>query len=171
MIVFRRIESPIGPLLIASDADGLCNIEFHDSRHPVDRGLWRGGNSAVLDATEIQFGEYFAGERRQFDLPLSPTGTEFQRRVWRALETIPYGRTISYAELARRVGNPKASRAVGLANGRNPLSIVVPCHRVIGADGSLTGYGGGLSIKAFLLRLEGALPAENSGLFAAAEER
>lgn len=167
MIVFRRIESPIGPLLIAADERGLCNIEFRQSSHPVDRSGWRGGNSPFLDATEEQLGEYFAGKRRQFDLALSPQGTDFQLRVWRALETIPYGQTISYAELARRVGNPKASRAVGLANGRNPLSIIVPCHRVIGADGSLTGYGGGLPIKEFLLRLEGALPAENAGLFAA----
>lgn len=169
MILFRRIESPIGPLLIASDERGLCNIEFRQSSHPADRGTWQGGNSPVLDATEKQLGQYFSGKRRAFDLPLSPHGTDFQRRVWKALQTIPYGQTISYAELARRVGNPKASRAVGLANGRNPLSIIVPCHRVIGADGSLTGYGGGLAIKAFLLRLEGALPDMEPGLFAAAE--
>ncbi len=166
MIIFRRIESPIGSLLIASNELGLCNIEFRQSSHPVDRGEWRGGNSPVLDATEKQLREYFDGKRRDFDLPLSPHGTAFQLRVWKALRTIPYGETISYAELARRVDNPKASRAVGLANGRNPLSIIVPCHRVIGADGSLTGYGGGLAIKEFLLRLEGALPEAEMGLFA-----
>lgn len=169
MILFRRIESPIGPLLIASDEDGLCNIEFRQSSHPADRGAWQGGNSHVLDATEKQLDQYFSGKRRAFDLPLSPHGTDFQRRVWKALQTIPYGQTISYAELARRVGNPRASRAVGLANGRNPLSIIVPCHRVIGADGSLTGYGGGLAIKESLLRLEGALPGVEPGLFATAE--
>lgn len=169
MILFRRIESPVGPLLIASDENGLCNIEFRQSSHPADRGAWQGGNSPVLDATEKQLDQYFSGKRRAFDLPLSPHGTDFQRRVWKALRTIPYGQTISYAELARRVGNPRASRAVGLANGRNPLSIIVPCHRVIGADGSLTGYGGGLAIKESLLRLEGALPDMEPGLFAAAE--
>lgn len=168
MILFRRIESPIGPLLIASDERGLCNIEFRQSSHPADRGAWQGGNSPVLDATEKQLDQYFSGKRHTFDLPLSPHGTDFQLRVWKALQTIPYGQTISYAELARRVGNPKASRAVGLANGRNPLSIIVPCHRVIGADGSLTGYGGGLAIKEFLLRLEGALPEVESGMFATA---
>lgn len=111
-------------------------------------------NAAVLAAAARQLAEYFAGERRSFDLPLALAGTEFQRRVWAALRDIPYGETISYAELARRIGQPTAMRAVGLANGRNPVSIVVPCHRVIGASGSLTGYGGGLASKAKLIELE-----------------
>jgi methylated-DNA-[protein]-cysteine S-methyltransferase len=105
-----------------------------------------------------QLEEYFSGQRRDFDLELAPQGTEFQLRVWNELTRIPYGTTISYGELARRLGNPDASRAVGTANGANPIPIVVPCHRVIGADGSLTGFGGGLKAKAALLELEGALP-------------
>ena len=109
---------------------------------------------AVLDQAAAQLGEYFAGERTEFDLPLEPAGTPFQRSTWLALREIPYAETINYGQLALRVGNPKASRAVGLANGRNPISIVVPCHRVIGADGSLTGYGGGLDRKRLLLDLE-----------------
>ena len=116
--------------------------------------------------TRAQLGEYFAGRRRTFDLPLTPEGTTFQCSVWMALRAIPYGATISYRALAERIGRPSAMRAVGAANGRNPLPIVVPCHRVIGADGSLTGFGGGLPTKRFLLELEGALPRED--LFAVA---
>ena len=118
----------------------------------------------VLQAAEAQLGEYFAGTRRAFDLPLAPRGTDFQLRVWWELARIPFGQTISYAQLAQRLDNPNGTRAVGAANGRNPLPIVLPCHRVIGADGALTGFGGGLPTKDFLLRLEGALP-EQSGLF------
>jgi methylated-DNA-[protein]-cysteine S-methyltransferase len=117
---------------------------------------------ARLAPVLAQLREYFAGVRRGFDLPLKPAGTAFQLAVWTALRQIPYGETISYAELARRIGNPKAVRAVGLANGANPISIIVPCHRVIGADGRLVGYGGGLNIKERLLALEGALPATGS---------
>ena len=155
------IDSPVGPLFVAADDAGLRAVEFRDNRHPVKRdGDWREGDDAVLRMARAQFGEYFAGRRRDFDLPLSPRGTEFQRTVWTTLATIPYGETISYAQLAARVGRPSATRAVGAANGRNPLPIVLPCHRVIGADGSLTGFGGGLPTKQFLLKLEGALPAE-----------
>lgn len=111
----------------------------------------------TLDALSAQFVEYFAGERREFELQLAPRGTEFQRRVWTELQRIPYGATISYGELARRLGDPKAVRAVGRANGANPIWIVIPCHRVIGADGSLTGYGGGIEVKRKLLELEGAI--------------
>jgi methylated-DNA-[protein]-cysteine S-methyltransferase len=151
--------SPVGPLLLAADADGLRLIEFANPRHPVaPEADWREGDNAVLRETRRQLEEYFAGTRRGFDLPLAPRGTTFQRTVWNALSALPYGITISYGELARRIGAPGAVRAVGAANGRNPLPIVVPCHRVIGADGSLTGFGGGLPIKQFLLRLEGALP-------------
>lgn len=165
MIFCRRIDSPVGPLMLAADDNGLRHIEFRDNRHPADRSDWHGGDNEILDATVAQLREYFDGERRDFDLPLAPQGTEFQRVVWQELARIPYGATISYAQLAQRVGNASAMRAVGAANGRNPLPIVLPCHRVIGADGSLTGFGGGLPTKQFLLRLEGALPGEQGGLF------
>lgn len=153
------IESPVGPLFLAASAQGLHAIEFRENRHPVKRGeSWQEGDNIVLRTTRKQLDEYFTGKRKTFDLPLSPTGTDFQRLVWMTLATIPYGNTISYAQLAARVGKPTAMRAVGSANGRNPLPIVLPCHRVIGADGSLTGFGGGLPTKQFLLKLEGALP-------------
>lgn len=163
---YTRIDSPVGPLLLAASDAGLHAIEFHDARHPVKRGDdWHEGNHPLLREAERQLREYFAGKRRSFDLPLAPKGTPFQREVWQALASIPYGSTSSYGELAARVGRPSASRAVGAANGRNPLPIVLPCHRVIGADGSLTGFGGGLPTKQFLLKLEGALPAD-ADLFA-----
>lgn len=165
MILCRRIDSPIGPLMLAADDAGLRHIEFRDNRHPANRADWHGGDNEVLQATEAQLGEYFAGARRDFDLPLSPQGTDFQLQVWRELARIPFGATISYAQLAQRIGNPEAVRAVGAANGRNPLPIVLPCHRVIGADGALVGFGGGLPTKQFLLRLEGALPEPQRGLF------
>jgi methylated-DNA-[protein]-cysteine S-methyltransferase len=165
-VVYRHIDSPVGPLLIAGDGDGVRLIEFHNPRHPVRPGAqWREGDNAVLQALQQQLQEYFAGLRRRFDLPLAPQGTDFQRQVWWELAEIPFGGTISYAVLAQRVGRPNATRAVGAANGRNPLPIVLPCHRVIGANGSLTGFGGGLPTKQFLLQLEGALPREND-LFA-----
>ena len=160
MMLCRRIDSPVGPLMLAADDAGLRHIEFRDNRHAADRAGWHGGDSEVLRAAEAQLGEYFAGRRRQFDLPLAPQGTAFQLATWRALANIPYGGTISYAQLAQRLGNPNGTRAVGAANGRNPLPIVLPCHRVIGADGSLTGFGGGLPTKQFLLQLEGALPPD-----------
>ncbi|HSR66219.1 MAG TPA: methylated-DNA--[protein]-cysteine S-methyltransferase [Xanthomonadaceae bacterium] len=167
-VVYTSMPSPVGVLLLAADAAGLCLVEFPDPRHPVaPQAGWREGDDAVLEETRRQLGEYFAGTRRDFELPLAPRGTPFQHDVWRALATIPYGTTISYAELAARIGQPAAMRAVGAANGRNPLPIVVPCHRVIGADGSLTGFGGGLPTKRFLLRLEGVLPREDD-LFGAA---
>lgn len=169
----RTIDSPVGPLfLVASDA-GLHAVEFVASRHPVRRGDdWREGAHPVLDATGQQLAAYFAGGRRRFDLPLAARGTPFQQAVWNALTRIPYGATASYVELARSIGRPTASRAVGAANGRNPLSIVVPCHRVIGAGGLLTGFGGGLPTKAFLLSLEGAWPrAELFPCDAAGERR
>ena len=165
--LFRTVASPVGPLLIAADDHGLRAIEFPDNRHPVRRDPdWHDGDSAVLQRAEAQLAEYFAGARRHFDLPLSPRGTPFQLRTWQALRDIGFGETISYAELARRIDQPAAVRAVGAANGRNPLPIVVPCHRVIGTDGSLTGFGGGLPTKRFLLRLEGV--AVDDDLFAQA---
>ncbi len=160
-VLTTTIDSPVGTLFVAADDQGLRTIAFPDSRHPVRRDDdWREGDSPLLRNARIQLDEYFSGRRRGFELPLSPRGTPFQQSVWAALAGIPYGRTISYAELARRVGRPTAMRAVGAANGRNPLPIVLPCHRVIGADGALTGFGGGLPAKQLLLKLEGALPAE-----------
>jgi methylated-DNA-[protein]-cysteine S-methyltransferase len=167
VLFHRHIDSPVGPLLVAGNDEGLQLIEFHAPRHPMRRGEhWREGDHPVLRQAEAQLGEYFAGKRRHFALPLAPQGTDFQREVWWELANIPFGGTISYADLAQRVGRPTATRAVGAANGRNPIPIVLPCHRVIGADGSLTGFGGGLPTKQFLLQLEGALPREVD-LFAA----
>jgi len=154
---FAYIESPIGRLLLLCDGEALTGLYMDTSGSPPpDTRGWRDDASAgPLPAAVLQLGEYFSGKRRAFDLPLRLRGTSFQERVWRTLLEIRYGETLSYGELARRIGNPNASRAVGLANGRNPVSIVVPCHRVIGADGSLTGYGGGLSAKRWLLAHEG----------------
>jgi methylated-DNA-[protein]-cysteine S-methyltransferase len=155
-LYWHELDSPVGRLLLAGGRESLTRVHFQSGPRPLHPAADWIASAAPFRAAIAQLGEYFAGERRRFDLPLSPRGTEFQRRVWRALREIPYGRTISYGELARRIGNPSASRAVGLANGANPLPIIVPCHRVIGADGSLTGFGGGLSIKRKLLALEGA---------------
>ncbi|WP_407354366.1 methylated-DNA--[protein]-cysteine S-methyltransferase [Luteimonas sp. R10] len=159
MTIFHtRFDSPVGPLLLAASDAGMHAIEFHASRHPVKRGAdWREGDHRLLREARRQLQAYFDGRRQTFDLPLAPRGTEFQRTVWHSLAAIPYGETVSYAQLAARVGRPSATRAVGAANGRNPLPIVLPCHRVIGADGSLTGFGGGLPTKRYLLELEGAL--------------
>ncbi|MFC6712713.1 methylated-DNA--[protein]-cysteine S-methyltransferase [Branchiibius cervicis] len=147
--------TPIGPLTLVADGDDLVAVYMDGhAHHPGSTALGQAGSDPVLARAAAQLSEYFAGERQEFDLPLRPIGTDFQVRVWRALQQIPYGVTWSYRELATAVGNPSASRAVGLANGRNPLSIVIPCHRVIGADGSLTGYGGGVERKRWLLDLE-----------------
>lgn len=152
---YAYFDAPIGKLLIAGDSEAVRQISFPDHGEPVaPEPGWR--ESAVGPVAEAirQLREYFRGARTEFDLPLAPEGTAFQRRVWRALQEIPYGKTWSYGELAKRIGNPKASRAVGAANGANPLPIVIPCHRVIGADGTLTGFGGGLPTKKALLALE-----------------
>ena len=161
MILCRRIDSPVGPLMLAAGDDGLRHIKFRENRHPADRSDWHGGDSPVLQAAETQLREYFAGERRAFDLPLAPRGTAFQLQVWHTLAQIPFGATWSYRQLAERIGRPTATRAVGAANGRNPLPIVLPCHRVIGNNGTLTGFGGGLPTKAALLKLEG-VPSEGA---------
>ncbi len=153
-MIYDRIESPIGPIVLAGNGEALSLVGLPESRHPLSiPPEWMHRPEPFVEAKR-QFDAYFAGELTDFDLPLAPHGTEFQQRVWEALRTIPYATTISYAELARRIGNRKASRAVGLANGANPLPIIVPCHRVIGANGSLTGYGGGLKAKKHLLDLE-----------------
>jgi len=154
---FGYVDSPIGRLMLTSDGTALTGLFMEPSRkapHPTD-GWVEDLSVAPLAATVRQLGEYFSGSRREFELPLRFEGTAFQRRVWQELTEIRYGETWSYGQLARRIGNPSASRAVGLANGRNPISILVPCHRVIGADGSLTGYGGGLERKRWLLAHEG----------------
>lgn len=149
------MNTPVGKLLLAGDEQGLRHIDFQDGPHPEKPGPdWR-ENAKPFRRVIQQLEEYFAGKRQAFDLDLAPAGTPFQLKVWRALRRIPYGETWSYGQLAQRVGNVKAARAVGAANGQNPLPIVVPCHRVIGANGSLTGFGGGLSIKQKLLELEG----------------
>jgi methylated-DNA-[protein]-cysteine S-methyltransferase len=149
-------DSPIGRLLLAGDGEALQRVHFQSAPRPMRASPdWHEDARPFAQALE-QLTEYFAGTRREFTVPLAAKGTGFQRSVWDRLRTIPYGDTISYAELARRVGKPGAARAVGLANGANPLPIIVPCHRVIGADGSLTGFGGGLGIKRALLALEGA---------------
>jgi methylated-DNA-[protein]-cysteine S-methyltransferase len=150
-LVRRTVDSPVGPLVLVASSTGLRAIDF--GVRP-GRSAIPDGESAVLDEAEHQLAEYFAGERQDFDLPLEPEGTPFQMSVWQVLHSIPYGQTISYGEQARRLGDAKKARAVGGANGRNPLPIVVPCHRVIGASGALTGFGGGVPIKESLLRLE-----------------
>jgi methylated-DNA-[protein]-cysteine S-methyltransferase len=164
MNAFTAIESPIGRLLLTSDETALTGLYMEPSRKAQSTDGWIEDISVPpLAAAVRQLTEYFAGTRRVFDLPLRPQGTAFQQRVWRELTEIPYGETWSYGELAKRIDKPSASRAVGLANGRNPISILVPCHRVIGADGSLTGYGGGLDRKRWLLAHEGLPEVEWSG--------
>jgi methylated-DNA-[protein]-cysteine S-methyltransferase len=155
-MLFRYIESPIGQLLLAGDEHGLKYIGFPQGKGKVSpKETWRLDAECFADA-EMQLCEYFQGKRKRFDLKLAPTGTPFQLAVLQALQTIPAGETRSYIEIARQIGRSAAIRAVGAANGRNPLPIVIPCHRVIGSDGSLTGFGGGLKTKLFLLQLEGA---------------
>ena len=151
---YTRIDSPVGKLLLAADAQGLRLVSFESSKRAATvQPEWKEDNAPFAEVIR-QLKEYFSGELKQFDLPLAPEGTEFQLRVWNTLRTIPYGETISYAQLAQKIGNPQAVRAVGLANGCNPIPIIVPCHRVIGSDGSLTGFGGGLANKQKLLALE-----------------
>jgi methylated-DNA-[protein]-cysteine S-methyltransferase len=153
-LCYTTFESPVGPLLLAGDSIALRSVSFRGSKraaHP--QADWK-QDSTAFDEVLRQLEAYFRGDLREFELPLAMVGTKFQLLVWDALRKIPYGETISYAQLAQRIGNPKAVRAVGLANGRNPIPIIVPCHRVIGSDGSLTGFGGGLSMKKRLLELE-----------------
>jgi methylated-DNA-[protein]-cysteine S-methyltransferase len=153
-VVFTVFESPVGPLLLAGEAHALQVLAFAHGRSGTPDPSWLPDTAGVLDPVRRELDSYFDGELREFRVPLAPRGTTFQESVWRSLRDIPYGETISYGELARRVGDPRAVRAVGAANGANPIAIIVPCHRVIGANGSLIGFGGGLPIKRALLDLE-----------------
>jgi methylated-DNA-[protein]-cysteine S-methyltransferase len=153
-VCYSEIDSPLGSLFLRGEEDSITGLFLPDHKR------WRGPDpawqrsDAAFTAARRQLAEYFAGERQEFDLPLRPEGTAFQQKVWHELRQIPFGTTITYAELARRIGQPAAARAVGHANGRNPISIIVPCHRVIGAGGSLTGYAGGVAKKQWLLDWE-----------------
>lgn len=170
---YTNHRCPLGMLVLEGDGRRLVRLRLPGEPVPAGgpggatggtrRVRQPAGDARIRDAAPFaaviaQLDEYFAGARRRFELPLAPRGTAFQLQVWRELRKIPYGRTISYATLARRAGNEAACRAVGAANGRNPLPIIVPCHRVVGSDGSLTGFGGGIEAKRFLLELEGAWP-------------
>ena len=152
--VYWTVDSPIGELLLAGDGERLERLHMQGGKRPAAIGPdWERAEEPFADLCE-QLDEYFAGERCEFDLELDPHGTEFERRVWDALRQIPYGETEAYGELAERIGHPGRARAVGAANGANPIAVVIPCHRVIGADGKLTGYAGGLERKRLLLELE-----------------
>jgi methylated-DNA-[protein]-cysteine S-methyltransferase len=162
-LYYDTVDSPLGPLFVGGSAAGVQHLAFltgggaqAESGALRDREAGPPGerDAAAASLVVAQLGEYFAGERERFDLPLAASGTEFQRRVWEALRRVPYGRTASYGEIARAIGRPSAARAVGAASRSNPLAIVVPCHRIVGADGALTGYGGGLERKAWLLEQE-----------------
>jgi methylated-DNA-[protein]-cysteine S-methyltransferase len=160
MIRYSRFVTPLGTLIATAVGGALTGLYYEHGRHaPAVDPAWKGDPASVpLGECARQVGEYLEGVRRQFELPLAPQGSEFQRRVWIEIARIPFGETLTYAELAARAGAPGAARAAGAATGRNPLSIIVPCHRVVGSDGSLTGYAGGLERKTRLLELEGALP-------------
>ena len=165
-IITRKYESPCGTLMLGSFGDKLCLCDWQVEKHRnyVENRLCRildaefeEGTSAVIDNAILQLEEYFNGKRQEFDIPLLFVGTDFQKRVWNQLLSIPFGKTISYGEMARQIGKPKAVRAVANANGANSMSIFAPCHRVIGSDHTLTGYGGGLAAKEYLLKLENAI--------------
>ena len=153
-IRFRHIDSPVGALTIAASDAGLHAIEFPGDSYLLPRRDWREGDHPLLARAQAQLDEYFTGSRKRFDLPLAPQGTPFQRQVWQRLATIPYGDTLSYGALAASLDMPAAARAVAGANARNPLSIIVPCHRVVARDGRLSGYAGGVERKQWLLDLE-----------------
>jgi methylated-DNA-[protein]-cysteine S-methyltransferase len=162
---YRTVDSPVGPLTLAGSGSTVHHLRMTDQTHEPDRSGWQPADpGAFADAVE-QLGAYFAGELTEFKLALELDGTEFQRRVWAALQTIPYGEVRSYGQIAEQIGSPGASRAVGLANGRNPISIIIPCHRVIGSGGGLTGYGGGLHRKQTLLAMEKSNALARAALF------
>lgn len=155
-LAYKRTDSPVGELKLIATDSALVAVLWHTSK-PIRFGsetLIENKNHPVLQTTEQQLNEYFAGDRKSFSIPLDMRGTRFQKDVWEALLAIPFGHTCSYLDLAKQLGNPNATRAVGAANGRNPIPIIVPCHRVIGSSGKLTGFGGGLDRKALLLKLE-----------------
>jgi methylated-DNA-[protein]-cysteine S-methyltransferase len=164
MKLTRMVGSPIGPLELVGNGNAIVGLYMNPHKHgPADGLDWHdGADDAVLAEAARQLAEFFTGKRKAFELPLEPLGTEFQKRCWAELRKIPFGETISYGEMAKRVGDPSACRAVGAANGRNPISIVVPCHRVIGATGKLVGFGGGLDRKASLLAFERAICFEEA---------
>jgi methylated-DNA-[protein]-cysteine S-methyltransferase len=159
--VYARLDSPLGPLLACARGGAITGLWFGDGPHaPMpDAGWRRAPQDPVLRQLARELVEYFAGRRRAFDVAVAPEGTPFQQAVWRALRTVPYGATASYAAIAAAIDRPRAVRATGAANGRNPVSIVIPCHRIVGADGSLTGYAGGLARKEWLLLLESGIVA------------
>jgi len=162
---YRIVDSPVGPLTLAGIDSALMHLRMVDQTHEPDRSSWRAADDGAFPDAVDQLAAYFAGELTEFDIELELMGTEFQRKVWKALRTIPYGETRSYGEIAEQIGSPGASRAVGLANGRNPIGIIVPCHRVIGSTGGLTGYGGGIERKRTLLALEKSRKPANLTLF------
>lgn len=151
---FTVMDSPLGEILLAGNESGLTQVSFQDGESPLSPAPDWQRDDAVWATAVTQLTAYFGGELQTFDLPLAPKGTPFQQKVWAYLQTIPYGRTTTYSAIAQALGNPKSTRAVGAANGRNPIALIIPCHRVIGSDGKLTGYAGGLHIKEALLRLE-----------------
>jgi len=163
MTAYAEMQSPVGRLLLVSDEAGLREIRFEKEGQTPEPD-WRNAPEELAQERK-QLEQYFAGERQEFELRLAPEGTPFQQRVWQELARIPYGETISYGELAKRVGNPAASRAVGAANGQNPIPIVLPCHRVIGSNGKLVGFGGGLDIKQALLETECRVASDQGHLF------
>ena len=156
-LAYRYLESPVGDLLAARDGETIHYVSFPTGRKAMKPAEAWVKDQHGFEELDAQLAAYFRGELKSFDLPLHLTGTDFQKSVWTALKEIPYGQTISYGVLAGRVGNPKASRAVGAANGANPIPIIIPCHRVIGSDKSMTGFGGGVKTKEFLLKHEGVL--------------
>lgn len=159
--VYARLASPLGPLLACARDGAVAGLWFEDERHaPLPGPDWRHApDDDTLRQLERELGEYFGGKRRAFDVAVAPEGTPFQQSVWRALRTVPYGATASYGAIAAAIGRPRAVRATGAANGRNPVSIVIPCHRIVGADGSPTGYAGGIARKEWLLLLENGIAA------------
>jgi methylated-DNA-[protein]-cysteine S-methyltransferase len=157
MTRYARFDSPLGPMLVTADDNGITHVDFVGAKYtkPVQPGWVEDPKAPALAACRKQLDEYFAGTRTDFDLPLAPQGSEFQQRVWQEIARVPFGETITYGELAKRAGTPGHARAAGAATGRNPVGVVIPCHRIVGSDGSLTGYAGGLERKRGLLELEG----------------
>jgi methylated-DNA-[protein]-cysteine S-methyltransferase len=151
-VISAIYDSPIGPLTLASNGEAIVQVEFEGGKYPLPQ--YELGRDKIIDQACRELDLYFAGKLREFRVKVAPQGTEFQRKAWAALQAIPYGQTRSYAQQAKAIGSPKATRAIGAANGRNPIPVIIPCHRVIGANGSLTGFGGGMERKQILLELE-----------------